>query len=131
MEHDPGHDKGIEVPSWVAMAAKQRATVYVNGMREPVTIIEAMRLPERKMWAAAVHKEGSKEVSKLVASGVWLWELEEVPRISYIKHIPASRRVIKSHFVFKIKTKDDGGGRMVLDKCKARLTSYMYSTSTR
>ena len=80
------HDKGIEVPSWVAMAAKQRATVYVNGMREPVTIIEAMRLPERKMWAAAVHKEGSKEVSKLVASGVWLWELEEVPRISYSTH---------------------------------------------
>ena len=91
------------------MAAKQRATVYVDGMREPVSIGEAMRLPEWKLWAEAIRKE----VSKLVAAGVW----QEIPR----SEVPAGRRCVKSHFVFKIKTKDDGSGRLVLDKVKARL----------
>lgn len=98
-----------EMPFAIAMAAKMRAEVYVDGMREPVSIQDAMRLPEWKLWQAAIEKE----VSKLVLTGVW----EEVP----LSDVPPGRKVVGSHFVFKIKTKDDGSGRLVLDKVKARL----------
>ena len=91
------------------MAARAGARVYVDGMKEPLNIVEAMRLPEWRQWAGAIHKE----VSKLVAAGIW----EEIPRTD----VAEGRKVVKSHFVFKIKVKDDGGGRLVLDKVKARL----------
>ena len=79
----------VEVPEWVALAAKQRVMIEVDGMVEPIGIKQAMRLPEWESWKAAIEKE----VSGLVSAGVW----EEVPR----SEVPSGRAVIPSHIIFK------------------------------
>ena len=60
--------------------------VQVDGMIEPVSIKQAMRLPEWESWKAAVEKE----VRGLVEVGVW----DEVPR----SEVPAGRGVVPCHF---------------------------------
>ena len=100
----------VEVPEWVAMAAKMKMMVQVDGMIEPVSIKQAMRLPEWESWKAAVEKE----VRGLVEVGVW----DEVPR----SEVPAGRVVVPCHYVLKLKTvQDTVTGRMKVDKLKARL----------
>jgi hypothetical protein len=80
-------------------------------MIEPVTIEEAMRLPEWCMWQRAIEKE----VGDLVKMDTW----DEVDESE-----PASkgRKILPSKFVLKIKLKDVAG-QLVLDKVKARLTA--------
>lgn len=114
-----GRDTGAvdEMPGWLAMAFRKRMTVWVEGMREPITMAEAVRLPEWASWQEAVRLE----VSKLLLNHVW----DEVPRES----VPEGRLVVPSHFILKIKTRSeervDADGkvrkRLVLDKVKARI----------
>jgi hypothetical protein len=106
-------DRGgaVEMPAWLAMAAKANTEVIVDGMTEPVTIMEAMNLPESHLWMAAIEKE----VQGLIANGTW----EEVDEMDVAR---LGRKVLPSRFVLKIKVKEVGGV-MVLDKVKARLTA--------
>ena len=104
-------DRGgaVELPAWLAMAAKAQTQVLVNGMVEPMTIVEAMKLPESHLWRAAIEKE----VQGLIANDTW----EEVDERDVARR---GRTVLPSRFVLKIKTKEVDGV-MVLDKLKARL----------
>ena len=100
----------VEVPAWVAVASKQQVMIQADGMVEPVGIKQAMRLPEWESWKAAVEKE----VRGLFLAGVW----DEIPR----SEVPAERRVVPSHFIFRIKMKEDPKTkRLVVEKLKARL----------
>ena len=54
------------------MVLKQKVQVEVDGMREPLNMMDAMRMKEAKLWVGAVKKE----VAGLIALGCW----EEVER---------------------------------------------------
>ena len=117
------------MPTWLAMAAKAQVRVEVDGMVEPISLRDALSMPEWPQWQKAVEKE----VQALVAAGVW----DEVPR----SEVPAGRRPVPSHFILKIKTKESkvldpltgkpmrdpvsglatGESRLVFVKCKGRL----------
>ena len=68
--------------------------VEVDGMREPMNMMDAMKMAEAKLWVGSVKKE----VAGLVALGCW----EEVDR----SEVPRGRTIAPSHFVFKIKTEE-------------------------
>ena len=93
----------VEMPAWFALAAFNKAQVWVDGMKEPISLVEAMKTPDWPKWKASIEKE----VMGLVAMDLW----DEVPRIN----VPNGQRVNSGHFVFKIKTED---GKFV--KCKSR-----------
>ena len=93
----------IEMPAWFALAAFHKAQVWVENMKEPISLVEAMRTPEWDKWKASIEKE----VMGLIAMNL----RDEVPRTS----VPDGQRVNSGHFVFKIKTED---GKFV--KCKSR-----------
>ena len=88
--------EAAEVPAWVAVAMKQGVMIQTDGMVEPVGIKQAMRLPEWESWKAAIEKE----VRGLFMAGVW----DEVPR----SEVPAGRKVVPSHFLFKISLQNEG-----------------------
>ena len=104
----PSHFSG-EMPMWLVMAVKQKVQIEVDGMLEPLSMMDAMKLKEAPLWIEAVRKE----VAGLVAVGCW----EEVDRDS----VPRGKTVAPSHFVFKIKTEEGPAGELVFVKCKARL----------
>jgi hypothetical protein len=107
-----------EMPTWFAMAAKQGVLVELDGMVEPVTIREAMMLPDWELWQKSVEKE----VLGLVANGTW----DEVDRS---EATAKGATILPSRFVLKIKVKQDtvvGSptyGRHILDKLKSRLVA--------
>jgi hypothetical protein len=111
-----------DMPMWLCMAVKQKVQVEVDGMFEPLNIMDAMKMKEARLWVGAVKKE----VAGLVALDCW----DEVDRSS----VPRDRTIAPSHFVFKIKTEekvevkvDEVTGeerresRLAFVKCKARL----------
>ena len=100
------------MPMWLASACAAQTVVMADGMIEPVTIEEAMRLPEWKLWFDAIEKE----VKSLIEMGTW----EEVD-----ESVPASRgkKILPSKMVLKVKLKQNEEGVMVLDKVKCRLTA--------
>ena len=55
--------------------------VEVEGVKEPVTLGEAVRSEHRPLWAAAIKKEAAG----LILAGLW----DEVPMSS----VPADKRV--------------------------------------
>ena len=106
---DAERDGAKELPGWLASACAAKVQLMVDGMKEPMTVEEAMDLPEWKMWQEAIEKE----VSGLVKIGTW----EEVD-----ESVPAARKkkILPSKLVLTLKTREEGGV-MVLDKVKARL----------
>ena len=93
------------------MAVKQKVLVEVDGMREPMNMMDAMKMAEAKLWVGSVKKE----VAGLIALGCW----EEVDR----SEVPRGRTIAPSHFVFKIKTeevieevKDEKGEVIMVEK---------------
>jgi hypothetical protein len=81
----------------------------VDGMLEPMNMMDAMKMKEAPLWVDAVRKE----VEGLVMVGCW----EEIERDS----VPAGKTVAPCHFVLKIKTEEGLDGKLVFKKCKARL----------
>jgi hypothetical protein len=109
---DAERDGAKELPVWIASACAAKTMLMADGMIEPVTIEEAMQLPEWKLW----HRAIEKEVSSLVEMGTW----EEVD-----ESVPAGRgkKILPSKIVLKLKLKQSENGEMVLDKVKARLVA--------
>ena len=107
-----------ELPGWLAMAAKSNVEFELNGMIEPLTVQEAMNLPEWELWKDAIEKE----VLGLVANGTW----DEVDREMASSK---NKTILPSKLVLKLKVKQDTEegsptfGRHVLDKVKARLVA--------
>ena len=102
------------MPSWLVMALKSKVRIEVDGMIEPISLREAISMPEWPLWQKAVEKE----IQGLIADDVW----DEVPR----SEVPAGRHVVPTHFVLKIKTEEKkdpktGESKLVFVKCKARL----------
>jgi len=107
-----------ELPGWMAMAAKSSMMFELDGMIEPLTVQEAMNLPEWEMWKDAIEKE----VLGLVANGTW----DEVDRSEAAAR---GKSILPSRMVLKLKLKQDTEkgsptyGRHILDKVKARLVA--------
>ena len=101
---------GADAPHWFAMAARARSMVVVDGMVEPISLRQATQLAEWPSWMESIERE----VQGLMEQDTW----EEVDRS---EAIAKGARVIPSHFIFKIKMKDDGAGRLVVEKLKSRL----------
>lgn len=102
------------MPSWLVMALKAKVRIEVDGMIEPISLREAISMPEWPLWQKAVEKE----IQGLIADDVW----DEIPR----SEVPAGRRVVPTHFVLKIKTEEKkdpetGESKLAFVKCKARL----------
>ena len=93
----------IEMPAWFALAASHKAEVWVEGMKEPISLIDAMKSPEWPKWKSSIERE----IMGLLMMDLW----DEVPRSS----VPEHQRVNSGHFVFKLKCED---GKLM--KCKSR-----------
>ena len=94
----------VEVPAWLALAAYQKAQVWVEGMAEPLSVVDAMRQPEwEEHWKPAIEKE----VIGLLLMDLW----DEVP----VSEVPKNEEIFPGHFVFKIKT-----NKGAFTKAKAR-----------
>ena len=92
-----------KVFAWEALAVFHKAQVWVDGMKEPHTIKEAMQLPEWPMWRDAIRAE----ILGLIAKGCWA----TVPKSS----VPATMKILPGQMLLHIKTSD---GKF--EKAKAR-----------
>ena len=103
----------VEIPAWFALAAFQKAQVWVEGMAEPVSLVDAMKQPEwESQWKPAIEKE----IMGLIMMGLW----DEVPE----HEVPKDAKIFPGHFVFKIKCQ-----KGVFSKAKARYVFGGHRTS--
>ena len=82
------HATPVEMPAWFALACYRKSEVLVAGMKEPISLIGAMRSPEWPKWKEAIEQE----IMGLLMMGLW----QEVPRTS----VPSGYNVNSGHFVF-------------------------------
>ena len=90
----PFSSSPVEIPAWFALACYHKAEVWVCGMKEPISLVGAMKSPEWPLWKAAIEKE----IIGLLMMDLWT----EVPRES----VPVGQRVNSGHFIFKVKSVD-------------------------
>ena len=103
LSNKPGSDAPTEIPAWFALGCFQKSAVWVAGMKEPISLGEAMKFPGWLIWKGSIEKE----IMDLLMMDLW----DEVPRSS----VPNGQRVNSGHFVFKLKAED---GKFM--KAKAR-----------
>ena len=60
-----------QVPAWVALGMRARTMVEVDGVKEPISLGDAVRSEHWHLWAAAIKKEAAG----LILAGLW----DEVP----------------------------------------------------
>ena len=70
-----------QVPAWVALGMRARTMVEVDGVKEPISLGDAVRSEHWHLWAAAIKKEAAG----LILAGLW----DEVP----LSSVPADKRV--------------------------------------
>ena len=113
MTSDRKSSHPVEIPAWFALAASQKARVWVEGMAEPIGIVDAMKQPEwEDHWRPAIEKE----IMGLILMDLW----DEVP----IDDVPEGTKIFPGHFVFKLKSED---GRFT--RAKARYVFGGHRTS--